>query len=114
MSRSNFDSLSRRNFIKMAGVMMGAGALAACTMPIAPQAGQTAASEKPSIRFLTDWSTGIRGDVMSKAVEKFRLQYPDIQLVYEPSVEDDVTKRVIIELAGGSAADVFISSGADF
>jgi multiple sugar transport system substrate-binding protein len=114
MSKSNFDSLSRRNFIKMAGVMMGAGALAACTMPVAPQAGQTAASEKPSIRFLTDWSTGTRGDVMSRAVEIYRSKYPDIQLVYEPSVESDVTQRVIVELAGGSAADVFISSGADF
>jgi multiple sugar transport system substrate-binding protein len=114
MSKSNFDSLSRRNFIKMAGVMMGAGALAACTMPVAPQAGQTAASETPSIRFLTDWSTGVRGEVMNRAMELFRTESPDIQVIYEPSVESDVTQRVIVELAGGSAADVFISSGADF
>jgi multiple sugar transport system substrate-binding protein len=51
---------------------------------------------------------------MSRAVEIFREEYPDIQLIYEPSVESDVTQRVIVELAGGNAADVFISSGADF
>jgi multiple sugar transport system substrate-binding protein len=114
MGKSIVESLSRRNFIKMAGAMVGASALAGCAMPAPPQAGQAPAAAQPSIRFLTDWSTGVRGDVMSRAMELFREQAPEIRVAYEPSVESDVTQRVIVELAGGNAADVFISSGADF
>ncbi len=114
MGKSIIDPVSRRTFIKMAGMMMGASALAACTVPVAQQAGQAPVSEKTSIRFLTDWSTGVRGGVMNRAIELYRAKFPDVQLIYEPSVEDDVTKRVIVELAGGNAADVFISSGSDF
>ena len=54
MGNPTVESMSRRNFLKVAGVMMGAGALAACTMPVAPAANQAPASDQPSIRFLTD------------------------------------------------------------
>lgn len=110
-------SLSRRAFLKIAGTAASMAAVSACVMP-PPQGaaggGQAAGAETPTIRFLTDWSTGVRGDVMSRSMEIWREQNPDITVIYEPSVESDVTKRVIVELAANNAADVFISSGADF
>lgn len=118
MQRTSSNSLSRRGFLKMAGTFAGTAVLAACTVPVAQTPGggegQAPVSDRPTIRFLTDWSTGVRGDVMSRSMEQFREQHSEITVIYEPSVESDVTQRIIVELAGGNAADVFISSGADF
>jgi multiple sugar transport system substrate-binding protein len=108
-------SLSRRNFIQLVGATAGATLVAGCTaVPMAQTAEQGPATARPAIRFVTDWSTGLRGDVISRALELFREQNPDIQVIYEPSVESDAVERIIIELSGGNAADVFIFAGDDF
>lgn len=114
--------LSRRDFLRVAALVSGGTALAACAATPAPGAATTGAVAAdtpaaapvgiPRIRYLTDWYGGDRGELTSQFLGEFAEKFPDVATVsYEPAPE--VGDRLLVEFAAGTAPDIFLWSFVD-
>jgi multiple sugar transport system substrate-binding protein len=99
-------SLDRRSLLKQ-GAALGAGAAALGRRSGAAAQGQT------ELTLATDWTTDARGAIMEEAVAEFGRQFPQYRLVVEP-IGGDYYDALSVQLAGGTAADVMLFSGAFF
>ena len=102
------NQLSRRSFLKMAGISGAAVALAACTVPVAaPQApaagGGAAQPEQAFLNYWTGWS-GFEFDALQAEVDKFNEAHEDV-FVNMTTVFGQYEK-VLTAIAGGNPPDV--------
>jgi multiple sugar transport system substrate-binding protein len=112
MSRNQ---LTRREFVKLAGLGMAGATLAACAAPVASPApsgsGDSApAAETTEVRFATDWVEGARGATIETALQRFPELHPEINVVLEP-IGGDYFDRLQIQFSGGTVADVILFEG---
>jgi multiple sugar transport system substrate-binding protein len=96
--------LDRRTLLK-GGAALGAGA--------ALGRSRATAQEPVELTLATDWTTDARGAIMEEAVAEFGRQFPQYRLVVEP-IGGDYYDALSVQLAGGTAADVMLFSGAFF
>ncbi len=61
----------------------------------------------------TDWTDGARGSILEQAVAEFQIQFPQYTVTVEP-IGGDYYDALAVQLAGGTAADVMLFSGAFF
>lgn len=61
----------------------------------------------------TDWTDGARGSILEEAVAEFQRQFPQYAITVEP-IGGDYFDALSVQLAGGTAADVMLFSGAFF
>ena len=97
-------NLSRRAFLKASGMTVAGMALAACAVPTAGPAGESApeTAEKTSIRVTHWW-----GDAFNVPIETFMESHPDIEIVNEPAPWQGYADKLPTSIAAGTAADVF-------
>ena len=122
MLRAN---LSRREFLRRLVAGSAGIALASCqpqvsketvkeTVEVQKVVRETVVVEKaakklPTLRLVTDWSSGARGEVIKQARELWKEKYAGErgEVFFELSPEG-VEQRVLIELASGDAPDVML------
>lgn len=108
--------LTRREFVRLAGLSAAGVTLAACTAPVAAPAaapssgGSAPAAAKAEVRFATDWVEGARGATIETALKRFPELYPDINVTLEP-IGGDYFDRLQIQFSGGTVADVILFEG---
>lgn len=98
--------LNRRDLLKQA-TALGLGAAALGGRPAAAQ------DDRIELTLATDWTTDARGAIMEQAVPEFERQFPQYRLTVEP-IGGDYYDALSVQLAGGTAADVMLFSGAFF
>ena len=107
--------ISRRSFLKAAGILGAAGALAACggssasTSTAASTAGSTAASAAASSTSIKLWTYPIGGwgndETVQGLVSSFNAKYPDIKVTVEYLDYTNGDDQVNTAIEGGSAPD---------
>ncbi|MFN8493429.1 MAG: extracellular solute-binding protein [Caldilineaceae bacterium] len=99
---------SRRDVLRMMGAGSALVALAACTPPPAPSAGQAAGGAAKSgqafLNYWTGWS-GFEFDELQKLVDKFNTEHKDKIFVNMTTVFGQYDK-VLTAIAGGNPPDV--------
>ena len=110
--------ISRRSFLKAAGILGAAGALAACggssasTSTAASTAGSTAASAAASSTSIKLWTYPIGGwgndDTVQGLVSSFNAKYPDIKVTVEYLDYTNGDDQVNTDIEGGSAPDLIM------
>ena len=108
--------ISRRSFLKAAGILGAAGALAACggssasTSTAASTAGSTAASAAASSTSIKLWTYPIGGwgndETVQGLVSSFNAKYPDIKVTVEYLDYTNGDDQVNTAIEGGSAPDL--------
>lgn len=88
---------------------------AAAAATTAPAAATAPAKAGPvvEISLATDWTEGARGETMKQAVPEFEKQNAKYRLKVEP-IGGDYYDKLAVQIAGGTAADVMLFSGAFF
>lgn len=86
-------------------------AAAATTAPAATAPAK--AGPVVEISLATDWTEGARGETMKQAVPEFEKQNAKYRLKVEP-IGGDYYDKLAVQIAGGTAADVMLFSGAFF
>jgi multiple sugar transport system substrate-binding protein len=116
------NKLSRRDFLKSAGLTAAGVALAACTpaapaAPAQPAAAEAEAEEKPAaaatgpvkITWWNQYSTATVKEMIPKIVEQFQNEYKDITVEYEltggPPGGGNYDEVLLSRIAGGNAPD---------
>ena len=112
--------ISRRSFLKAAGILGAAGALAACggssasTSTAASTAGSTAASAAASSTSIKLWTYPIGGwgndETVQGLVSSFNAKYPDIKVTVEYLDYTNGDDQVNTAIEGGSAPDLVMST----
>ena len=110
--------ISRRSFLKAAGILGAAGALAACggssasTSTAASTAGSTAASAAASSTSIKLWTYPIGGwgndDTVQNLISSFNAKYPDIKVTVEYLDYTNGDDQVNTAIEGGSAPDLIM------
>ena len=110
--------ISRRSFLKAAGILGAAGALAACggssasTSTAASTASSTAASAAASSTSIKLWTYPIGGwgndDTVQGLVSSFNAKYPDIKVTVEYLDYTNGDDQVNTAIEGGSAPDLIM------
>ena len=110
--------ISRRSFLKAAGILGAAGALAACggssasTSTAASTAGSTAASAAASSTSIKLWTYPIGGwgndETVQGLVSSFNAKYPDIKVTVEYLDYTNGDDQVNTAIEGGSAPDLIM------
>ena len=108
--------ISRRSFLKAAGILGAAGALAACggssasTSTAASTAGSTAASAAASSTSIKLWTYPIGGwgndETVQNLISSFNAKYPDIKVTVEYLDYTNGDDQVLTALEGASAPDL--------
>ena len=112
--------ISRRSFLKAAGILGAAGALAACggssasTSTAASTAGSTAASAAASSTSIKLWTYPIGGwgndETVQGLVSSFNAKYPDIKVTVEYLDYTNGDDQVNTAIEGGSAPDLIMET----
>ena len=112
--------ISRRSFLKAAGILGAAGALAACggssasTSTAASTAGSTAASAAASSTSIKLWTYPIGGwgndETVQGLVSSFNAKYPDIKVTVEYLDYTNGDDQVNTAIEGGSAPCLLYTS----
>jgi multiple sugar transport system substrate-binding protein len=95
--------LSRREFLRKAGVLAAGSALTACVSPgprPTPRPG-----EKVQLVY-QDWRTEWFPSMAQEMLEEFHASHPNIRVYYTPDPED-FEQRMLADLQAGTAPDVF-------
>ena len=110
--------ISRRSFLKAAGILGAAGALAACggssasTSTAASTASSTAASAAASSTSIKLWTYPIGGwgndETVQGLVSSFNAKYPDIKVTVEYLDYTNGDDQVNTAIEGGSAPDLIM------
>ena len=94
---------SRRTVLATA--LVGTGVLAACQMP-----GQTTAprmdEKEVTLTYLTDWTSGARGEWVKQGMPKFTAEFPKIKVQVE-NATGSLQTVLLASAAGGTIQDVF-------
>jgi multiple sugar transport system substrate-binding protein len=99
-------ALSRRDFLKLAGLFSGGALLNACRPFVsAPTAG---ASNEVQLVY-QDWRTEWFPLMAQRMLEQFHSSHPDIRVFYVPDPVD-VEERLLEDMRAGIAPDVFAAS----
>jgi multiple sugar transport system substrate-binding protein len=113
----NQQRMSRRGFLRIAGVGAASALMVACVAPqstTAPAAGDNAAAAPAAasteVRFATDWVEGARGATIETAMQMWAERYPETKLTLEP-IGGDYFDRLQIQFSGGTVADVILFEG---
>jgi multiple sugar transport system substrate-binding protein len=99
-----WDSLSRRDFLKMAGLGLGGLVLAACGGGRAAVPGLLGGRNVQLV--YQDWSTEWFPPMAQQMLEQFHSSHPNIEVFYTPD-PDDLEVRMLADMKAGTAADVF-------
>ena len=102
MPRSS-NSISRRDFLRLAGVAAAGSFLAACGVP-GPTVAPTSSSPVKLVYqdWRTDWFPGLAEEMLAK----FHEQHPNIRVFYTPDSEN-LEETMLQEFESGTAPDVF-------
>ena len=97
--------ISRREFLKLAGITAGSAALASC----APRLNQpTATSANPIKLVYRDWRTDWFPPMAQQMLEEFHATHPNIRVYYNLDPEQhEFEQKSLADLEAGTAADVF-------
>lgn len=112
----NKQTLSRRAFLKIAGVSFGAAALAACAPAAAPQPGaQSGGAAQPGgavtqISFM-GWGNPGEDEGVRNAIAKFEEEQPNIKVTWLHTPENYSQKFLALVAAGTPPDTAFIGSG---
>jgi len=104
LSQGNLD---RRDLVRRA---------AALGLGVSTLGGVTAAraqGDTTELTLATDWTDGARGSILEQAIAEFQTQFPQYSVTVEP-IGGDYYDALAVQLAGGTAADVMLFSGAFF
>lgn len=85
----------------------------AAAQPTPAAAGKPASKEAAEVRLATDWVEGARGETLKAAVPEFEKNNPKYKVKVEP-IGGDYYDKLSVQIAGGTAADVMLFSGAFF
>lgn len=102
--------MTRREFVRLAGLSLAGAAVTACVAPSAAPAPAAPAAAVKEVRFATDWVEGARGATIEAALKAFPEEYPGIQVTLEP-IGGDYFDRLQIQFSGGTVADVILFEG---
>jgi multiple sugar transport system substrate-binding protein len=94
-------NLSRRDFLRAAGLTAAGAALAACGVPTAAPA----SSGGPVQLVYQDWRTEWFPGLAQEMLEKFNSQHPNIRVFYTPDPEN-LEEKMPADMAAGTAPDV--------
>ena len=103
----NQTSRTRRNVLSatIATATAGVGALAACQAP-----GQSAAprmdEREVTLTYITDWTSGARGEWVKQGMPKFTAEFPKIKVQIE-NATGALQTVLLASAAGGTIQDVF-------
>ena len=97
--------ISRRDFLKLAGLTAASAALASC----APRLNQpTATSANPVKLVYRDWRTDWFPPMAQQMLEEFHATHPNIRVYYNLDPEQhEFEQKSLADLEAGTAADVF-------
>ena len=79
------NSISRRHFLQMAGLALGAATLAACAPAAAPATAPAAAGEQTTISWWNGFSTPTVQEIVPQIIGDFEAKHPNIRIEYEIS-----------------------------
>jgi len=113
------NKVSRRDFLRLAGVVGGTAILAACGAPPAPEvteepaeeatSEEAAAPEEVTISWWNQFSTPTCQETFPKVVEAFEEEYPGIKVEYEisggPPGGGDYIEVLLARIAAGNPPD---------
>lgn len=103
MSGHTRRGLSRRDFLKLAGMAVAATEVSACSpFRLAPAAGSTGNVQLVYQDFNTSWFPGMAHDLLLE----FQAQHPDVSVFYIPDPAN-LVEQMPIDMQAGTAADVF-------
>jgi ABC-type glycerol-3-phosphate transport system substrate-binding protein len=95
----------RREVLAASAATAGAGVLAACQAP-----GQSAAprldEREVTLTYLTDWTSGARGEWVKQALPRFTQEHPKIKVQVE-NATGSLQTVLLASAAGGTIQDVF-------
>jgi Bacterial extracellular solute-binding protein len=95
----------RREVLAATAATAGAGVLAACQAP-----GQSAAprldEREVTLTYLTDWTSGARGEWVKQALPRFTQEHPKIKVQVE-NATGSLQTVLLASAAGGTLQDVF-------
>jgi multiple sugar transport system substrate-binding protein len=98
-------TLSRRDFLRLAGAAAAGVALAGCEVPLTRPAAQT--SEKVQLVY-QDWRTDWFPLMVQAMLEKFHATHPNIRVFFIPDPESaEFGEKKLADFQAGSAPDVF-------
>ena len=99
----NHNSLTRRGFLRLAGITAAGAALQACS----PVGGIFTPTPQEATQLVyQDWSTEWFPPMAQEMLGKFHQTYPDIRVFYVPDPAD-VEDRLLIDMKAGTSPDVF-------
>jgi multiple sugar transport system substrate-binding protein len=104
-------SVSRREFLKLAGTMMVGSALAACAPQSALGRPTPNSGEKAQLVY-QDWRTDWFPSMAQQMLEEFHATHPNIRVFYTPD-PDNLEEKMPQDMAAGTAPDV-VSGCCDF
>lgn len=94
--------LSRRDFLRMAGLTAAGAALPGCAQFSPPQPPE---SERIQLVY-QDWRTDWFPPMAQQMLEQFHTEHPNIRVFYTPDPEN-LPEKMMAELQAGTAPDVF-------
>ena len=100
----DLDSLSRREFLMLAGVAGAATLLKACGAS-EPGASTQATSDKVQLVY-QDWQTEWFPPMAQRMLDQFRAKHPNIRVFYTPDPVD-IEQSMLKDMQEGTAPDVF-------
>jgi multiple sugar transport system substrate-binding protein len=109
--------ISRRNFLQIAGIGVGAAAMAACAMPVAPAAesGGEAAAPAAEKKMMEAWSraTGLGQEVMIEMLDIYNGKNEigaEVEFVYIAQTQgSQADEKLLTAVAGGSPPAIYFA-----
>lgn len=102
---SNFGRpLSRRAFLRLAGITAAGAAINACSIPAAGPVSQSA-DEKVQLVY-QDWRTDWFPPMAQQMLDEFHATHPNIRVFYTPD-PDNFGEKMSADMQAGTAPDVF-------
>ena len=111
-AKYGFNVLNRRDFLRLSGLALGAGALSACTAPVAPASapaegatGEAApAGDHTTVAvWYQDWDGANR--IMNWVKPEFEKNHPEAIVELQPIGYDDLLAKLLPSIAAGTEVD---------
>lgn len=96
--------VSRRVFLRVAGSLVGAAAVAACAP--AEKKGQGPHGSVATQLVYQDWRTDYFSAMAQQMLEEFHATHPNIHVFYTPDPPDDLSEKMLADFQAESAPDV--------
>jgi multiple sugar transport system substrate-binding protein len=104
-SKPGRPAISRRKFLRLAGMAAAGGALAACNAPAA----QSTAQSKEKVQLVyRDWRTDWFPPMAQQMLEQFHVSHPNISVFYTLDPESsEFEEKTLADMQAGTAPDVY-------